>query len=144
MYFRKPSLGAPVSLPSLLSITQFYIQYEQTIILSRASLLALLIKSMYQRRLECIFRDLKYSGQPSKCFRCIQGRNCRWLPLSFENNNIKKRYRAHKFYFIFYSAAQPRPDFSFFLGGKSSSFLTSLDNILWSMRRSYGKSCLFN
>ena len=31
-----------------------------------------------------------------------------------------------------YSAAYPKPDFAFFLGGKSPSSLTSLDNILWS------------
>ena len=31
MYLRKPSVGAPVSLPSLLSITEFYIKYEQTL-----------------------------------------------------------------------------------------------------------------
>ena len=31
MNLRKPSLGAPVSLPSPLNVTCFYIQYEQTI-----------------------------------------------------------------------------------------------------------------
>ena len=32
------------------------------------------------------------------------GGNRRWVPLSFENNNIKKRYRAHKFFFTISSA----------------------------------------
>ena len=32
------------------------------------------------------------------------GGNRRWVPLSFENNNNKKRYRAHKFYFTISSA----------------------------------------
>ena len=33
------------------------------------------------------------------------GGNHRWVPLSFENNNNnKKRYRAHKFYFTISSA----------------------------------------
>ena len=31
-------------------------------------------------------------------------RNRRWVPLSFENNDNKKRYRAHKFYFTVSSA----------------------------------------
>ena len=31
MYLRKPSFGAPVSLPSPLSITRIYIYYDQTI-----------------------------------------------------------------------------------------------------------------
>ena len=31
MYLRKPLLGAPVSLPYQLSITRFYILYEQII-----------------------------------------------------------------------------------------------------------------
>ena len=30
--------------------------------------------------------------------------NRRWVPLSFENNNIKKRYRAQTFYFTMSSA----------------------------------------
>ena len=32
------------------------------------------------------------------------GGNRRWVPLSFENNDNKKRYRAHKFYFTISSA----------------------------------------
>ena len=32
------------------------------------------------------------------------GGNHRWVPLSFENNDNKKRYRAHKFYFTICSA----------------------------------------
>ena len=32
------------------------------------------------------------------------GGNRRWVPLSFENNDNKKRYRANKFYFTISSA----------------------------------------
>jgi len=39
-----------------------------------------------------------------KVFSMHLGGNRRWVPLSFETNNNKKRYRAHKFYFNISSA----------------------------------------
>ena len=39
-----------------------------------------------------------------KVFSVHLGGNCRWVPLSFEKNNNKKKYRAHKFYFTISSA----------------------------------------
>ena len=62
------------------------------------------------------------------------GGNRRWVPLSFENNDNKKRYRADKFYFTTSSAV--------------SSIPTRPPSPVWTtycrIKRSSRKNCLFN
>ena len=110
-------------LPSPLNITRFYIQYEQTINI----IYVLAPLRMHFQRSYLLWTALKV-------FLMHLGRNHRWRPLGFEknNNHNQKKYRAHNFipYHSFHSAAQPRLDFAFLRGGKLSSSLATLDNIL--------------
>ena len=77
------------------------------------------------------------------------GGNRRWVPLSFENNDNKKRYRAPKFYFTVSSAVSSIQLHS----RRQSLHLSWAENLrppspVWTtycgIRRSSGKNCLFN
>ena len=58
---------------------------------------------MSQHRLECIVRS-KVLCTALNVFSMHLGGNRRWVHTSCENNNNKKRYREHKFYFTISSA----------------------------------------
>ena len=78
------------------------------------------------------------------------GGNRRWVPLSFENNNNnKKRYRAHKFYFTISSAVSSiqlhsRGQILPFSWAENSRPPSPVWTTYCGVRRCSGKNCLFN
>ena len=77
------------------------------------------------------------------------GGNRRWVPLSFENNDNKKRYRAHKFYFTISSAVSSiqlhsRGQILPFSWAENSRPPSPVWTTYCGVRRCSGKNCLFN
>ena len=77
------------------------------------------------------------------------GGNRRWVPLSFENNDNKKRYRAHKFYFTISSAVSSiqlhsRGQILPFSWAENPRPPSPVWTTYCGVRRSSGKNCLFN
>ena len=117
-------MGASVSLPSPLSFTRFYILYEQIINIIKGFAFSPPDQIYVLVPLRMHFQRSKVPRTALKVFSMHLGGNCRWVPLSFEKNNNKKKYIAHinftlpylQLYLLFSCISEAR--FSLFLSRK--------------------------